>query len=189
LNEPKDFLARLVAKLNQVGMPFMVVGSLASGFHGTIRSTNDFDLVIAPSAEQLGQFLDCLGPDYYVSSAAAWQALAQRSMFNVVDFQAGWKADLIIRKDRPFDLAAFCRRQVATVLETSAPVGSAEDTILSKLEWAKQSESERQLRDALGVVAIQRDNLDREYLSKWAQELGVADLLQNVLREADKLNP
>jgi hypothetical protein len=77
---------------------------------------------------------------------------------------------------------------VSGSLGTTAEVGgvrvqvvSPEDAILSKLEWAKESESERQLRDAAGVAATQGDRLDFEYLRKWAADLGVSDLLEKIL--------
>ena len=63
---------------------------------------------------------------------------------------------------------------------------SPEDTILSKLEWAKKGESERQLRDAAGVLLAQGARLDRSYLLRWAAELGVSDLLSRLLGEVDR---
>ena len=53
----------------------------------------------------------------------------------------------------------------------------AEDTVLSKLEWAKKGSSERQMRDVVGVLSLKGEDLDHGYLDKWASVLGVADLL------------
>ena len=64
---------------------------------------------------------------------------------------------------------------------------SPEDAILSKLEWSKESQSERQFHDALGVAVVQWQRLDKAYLRKWAQELSVADLLETLLNHAEKL--
>jgi hypothetical protein len=183
-----EFLGRLVALLEQAGIPFMVAGSLASGVHGEPRTTNDIDVVISPTAEQLRRFLASLGAAYYVSPQAALEAFHQRSMFNIIDLDTGFKADLILRKDRPFDLEEFGRRRTVTVLGNTAPVASPEDIILSKLEWSAITESDRQIRDALGVVMVQRDSLDLAYLRKWAKELGVADRLEKLLTEAEGLN-
>jgi hypothetical protein len=88
-----EFLQRLVAALDDAGIPYMVAGSLGSSFFGQARATNDADLVIAPTAEQLDRFLSTLG-DWYFDSAAAHQALRDRSMFNVIEFASGSKADL-----------------------------------------------------------------------------------------------
>jgi hypothetical protein len=69
-------------------------------------------------------------------------------------------------------------------------VVSAEDVILSKLEWAKKnSESGQQYRDALGVAVVQYDRLDRDYLYKWAKELQVESSLEELLKQAkEQLN-
>ncbi len=181
----EEFLRRIVEKLTAAGIPHALAGSLASGFHGEPRTTNDIDLVVAPTKEQLDAFIDSLGSDYYVSNESAQDALRNRSMFNIIDFQSGWKADLIVQKDRPFSREEFDRRKTENLSGLQVPIVSPEDVILSKLEWSRISESERQIRDALGVAVVQWRSLDKEYLRKWAEELGVADRLEAVLKDAE----
>lgn len=54
---------------------------------------------------------------------------------------------------------------------------TAEDAILSKLEWAKKGGgSERQLGDVAGIVDVKGPELDRRYIQRWATALGVLDL-------------
>ena len=185
----KDFLARLVTKLENVGIPYMISGSLGSSFHGEPRATNDIDLIISPNAEQLNTFIQSLSEGYYVNPEAVHEAFRNRSAFNVIDHQTGWKADFIIRKDRPFSLEEFGRRIKGNIVGIRVFVISPEDAILSKLEWSKAGESDRQFRDALGVAVVQWETLDKEYLLKWAQELSVETLLENLLRSAEKLQP
>jgi hypothetical protein len=75
----------------------------------------------------------------------------------------------------------FERRARRAVLGVQLPVCTAEDSVLSKLEWAKKGGgSERQLRDVAGIVALQGDALDRAYITRWAEELGVAELWEAV---------
>jgi hypothetical protein len=181
-----DFFDRLLTLLEQAGIPFMVAGSLGSTAHGEPRTTNDIDVILAPTPEQLRDFLASLGSRYYVSPQAAQEAFRQRSMFNVIDLETGFKADLILRKDRPFSLEEFQRRRPVTLLEKTAPVASPEDIILSKLEWSKITQSDRQLRDALGVAVVQGSRLDLAYLRWWAPQLGVADRLEELLAEAER---
>jgi len=185
----RDFLARLVARLDAAGIPFMISGSLGSGFHGEPRATNDIDVVIDPTEAQLNVFIQSLGEGYYVSPEHAREAFRNRRMFNVVDHRTGWKADLIIRKDRPFSVEEFSRRMAGNILGIAASVVSPEDAILSKLEWSKKSQSARQFRDALGVAVVQWESLDRRYLRKWARELAMEQLLDDLLSGAAELRP
>jgi hypothetical protein len=170
-------LSQVLDTLEEVGIPYMIVGSFASGFHGEFRATQDADIVIDPTLEQLRAFLARASDDFYVSAEAATEALTRRGQFNLVHFETAWKIDLIVRKERPFSRMEFTRRQEGFVGDHPAAINSPEDVILSKLEWAKASGSERQIRDAAGVVAAWGEALDWDYLEQWAEELSVSDLM------------
>src|ERR1700704_5354863 len=156
------FLARLTAKLAAAGVPNMVVGSFASSFHGVPRSSQDLDLVIDPQAESLRHFILNLPPqEYYADADAAFDALRRRGQFNVIDMATAWKADLIVRKARPFSIEEMRRRTEGDLLGTRVFLASAEDTVIAKLEWAKAGGgSELQLRDVSGIVQLRSGSLD-----------------------------
>lgn len=105
-------------------------------------------------------------------------------MCKVIDVQTGWKADLIVRKDRPFSREEFGRRLPAQIGDIGLYVATAEDTILAKLEWRKVSESEQQLRDVVGVLCTQ--DVDGDYLRHWADDLGISRSLGEALAAAGK---
>ncbi len=109
----------------------MMTGSHVSSHHGVPRATQDVDVVIDPTPEQLDRFLGLLGDGYYVAQKRL-EKLHRRSLFNVIDLTGGWKADLIVRKDRPFSIEEFQRRQPVTVAGQALSVASPEDAILSK---------------------------------------------------------
>ena len=168
----------------------MLCGSVASSFHGEPRATKDIDLVVDCSRRQLPEFLRRLhGTGWYVSDNAAVQAIENRTMFNVIDPDSGWKADLIVRKDRAFSASEFERRLNAAVLGSDHPsvtLTTPEDTILSKLEWSRDSQSQQQYQDALRVAIVGHQTVNRDYLRQWARELGVGDLLEQLLAEVDE---
>lgn len=167
-------LQLVVARLDAVGIPFMLTGSVAAAAHGAGRATLDLDLVIEATAEQLRTLVASLAsPDLYVSGDAALDALERESMFNVVDVRTGWKADLIIRKSRPFSRAEFARRKPIEFEGTRLWVATLEDMIVAKLEWAKLGGSARQLEDVAGLLRVAAGNLDRAYLDRWLDELGL----------------
>lgn len=179
-----SFLRRLVDRLEQAGIDYMIAGSVGSSLHGRPRATQDVDIVIVTNQTQLQFFIESLGDSYYVNEQAARDALQRCTMFNVIDVENGWKADLIIRKSRAFSHVEFDRRRRIELGEQRLWVVSPEDTILSKLEWTKGRESEVQYGDALGVAIVHYGTLDQDYLVKWANELGVSESLERLLAEA-----
>lgn len=152
----------------------MLTGSFASAHYGVPRSTQDIDFVIEATPVQLQAFVDSLSAaNYYFDVDSAMEALKQRSMFNVIDRATGWKVDLIIRKSRPFSIEEFGRRQSVNLHGIPLFLASAEDAIISKLEWAKLAQSRRQIEDAAAILRVRWDELDHSYLGKWVLELGL----------------
>jgi hypothetical protein len=82
------------------------------------------------------------------------------------------------------------RRRLAVAVDEVSPckvfIAIPEDIILQKLIWHRMGAriSERQWNDVLGVIKVQGDRLDRDYLNYWAQELKVADLVEEAWRNA-----
>ncbi len=179
-----DFLARLTAKLTAAGIPHMVVGSFASSFHGVPRSSQDLDLVIDPDGASLERFLTSLpAQEYYADADAALDALRRRGQFNVIDMATAWKADLIVRKARPFSVEEMRRPMEGDLLGARVLIASAEDTLISKMEWAKLGGgSELQLRDAAGILSLYgSEKLDLGYIERWVRELGLEESWRRLL--------
>ena len=177
-----ELLRRLSVTLDAAGVPYMLTGSLASTLYGEPRSTIGVDVVVVLNSSSLAALLTALPEDrYYVSEDAARDAVRRQGQFNVIDLESGWKVDLILRKRRPFSETEFQRRVTRDVLGVSLTVCTVEDSILSKLEWARLGGgSERQLRDVSAMVALRRSELDLEYITHWAEVLEVGSLWRSV---------
>ena len=179
----EEVLALVLDTLDRCGVAFMVTGSFAGNLHGLPRATQDADVVVEGEWLQLERFIAELGRDFYASRDAAHEALDCEGMFNVIHLETGFKVDLIVRKSRPFSREEFARRRVAGVGGRPRWFASPEDVILSKLEWSKLGNSERQYLDALNVARVQAGALDRAYLLRWADELGVEHLLERLFSD------
>ena len=178
-------IRRALEALQRAGVPYMLTGSFASSFHGAPRTTQDIDIVIAPTLGSLQRLVSEFPQDqYYVSREAALQAYGSESLFNVIDLESGWKIDFIVRKSRPFSVEEFARRREAEVLGTNVTIASAEDVILSKLEWAKMAGSERQITDVAGILRTQGADIDVEYVERWVAVLGVQSEWERASAEA-----
>lgn len=175
--------------LETLGIAYLIGGSWASITHGVMRTTMDADLVADIQPVQISLFVDALKEEFYVDDLSILDAIQYRSSFNLIHLDTMFKVDVFLPKWRPFDKAQFERRGIeiiATEPDRVAWVASAEDTILTKLEWFRMGGevSERQWRDVLGVLKIQDERIDRDYLRQWASHLNVSDLLEQALVEA-----
>ena len=117
--------------------------------------------------------------EYYVSVEAVSTAIAQRSIFNLIHNSSVVKVDFIVLKDTPFSHVEFARRQTISMADFQTTIITREDLILSKLLWARDSQSELQLRDVRNLVT---PVCDMDYLRGWAGRLGISDLLEDQLR-------
>lgn len=181
----KELLRMLIEKLQEAGIEYMICGSVGASFYGLVRATEDTDLVISTGREQLEKFLVLVGDGYYVSSGATVDAFEQIGMFNIIEIEHAWKADLIVKKNDDFSNSAFERRSKRPMLEGQVWVATVEDIILSKLWWGKEAQSQLQYRDSLRIASININNLDRGYMEKWAWKLGVGEQLKFLLTEAE----
>lgn len=179
------FFAEMVKKLEESDIPYMVTGSMGCTVFGEPRSTNDVDIVIDPSQDQLSRLVEDLMKVAYVSDSAAMDAYRRRSMFNVISNESMEKVDLILLKRTPFQKSAFERRSEQDFGTIVADCISPEDAILSKLSWSRKGQSEMQFRDVVGIAANPNNNLDWGYLKQWGSELNLLPRLRKVLEEID----
>ena len=185
-----DVLAALepvVTALEELGVRYRVGGSVASSALGVPRSTLDVDLACELRLADVDALVARLAPTYYVDADVVRDAVRRQSSFNAVHLATMLKVDVFIRKDRPFEDAAFersTRKPLATAVGAREfDFTTAEDIILHKLEWYRLGgeASERQWSDVRGVIAVQREALDHGYLRRWARDLQVSDLLDRAL--------
>jgi len=189
---PFDLIAAMrpvVRQFDRLGVRYYIGGSVASSVYGLARSTLDIDLVADLKPEHVAPLAAALRSDYYVNPSAAADAIARKSCFNLIYLPTNSKVDVFVLKDRAYDREAL-RRIRQDALDPNSPgkffVASAEDVVLAKLEWYRLGDevSDRQWRDILEVLKVQGLSLDHRYLSQWAAELGVADLLQNAWNQS-----
>jgi hypothetical protein len=161
-------------------------GSMVSSIFGKPRYTQDADLTAEPFPGQEAEFMQGLDASYYVSLEAVERAVRERSSFNVIHAASGFKIDVFIAKDTPFERSAYARRRLVELGKEPIYLVSPEDIILFKLDWHRLGGgvSDRQWGDILGVLQVQRDTLDFAHLKHWAEQLGLTEALNRARAEA-----
>lgn len=167
--------------------------------HGEYRATRDVDIIADVRGEHVAGLVQALTGAFYVQAEDIREAIQSavryrndarsRATFNLIHLDTGFKVDIFVYTGRPFESTQLARRQaevVATEPERTVYIASAEDTVLAKLEWYRLGGevSDQQWRDICAVLKVQAIALDREYLSRWARELGITDVLSRALVDA-----
>ncbi|HAA30067.1 MAG TPA: hypothetical protein DCE56_23260 [Cyanobacteria bacterium UBA8553] len=188
LSDPITLALDVANILNALNIPYLVGGSVASGILGEVRATQDIDLVADLPREKVNELIEILQPRFYVSEDAVLDAIDSQRSFNLIDNESLGKIDIFILKDEPFNQTEFQRRTPVVVRppDQTLILPSAEDIILQKLSWYRQGGkvSSVQWRDVLGVMKLQGERLDFDYLVRWGEELKLTELLFQVLRES-----
>jgi hypothetical protein len=186
--EPLQILRVVVSALEKLGVPSMLVGSFASSSHGFPRLTQGADLIVQLNRNQVEGFVEAFSREFYFDRGMIEQAITNQTSFNLIHFESSFKVDFFLLRRGGYAEEEFSRRvlkQIDPRTDFAAYVQSAEDALLSKLQWYRQGGevSENQWRDVIGILKIQAERLDVGYLQKWAEELGISDLLLRARQE------
>ena len=186
--EQSDLLRKLAAELERLGISYLVTGSIATIAYGEPRLTNDIDVVVDLRLDQVDALCAAFpGPDFYCSKDAAVQAARQHFQFNILYPAGGLKNDVIVPADSEFNRSRFSRRlRIPGGPDFDMWLSSPEDVIIKKLEFYKEGQSEKHVRDILGVLKMRGDKVDREYITLWADRLQLTDIWRDILTRADK---
>ncbi len=183
----QELLIKVIEKLNNLEIEYMLTGSIVSSIQGEPRLTHDIDVIIAISKKDIQTILNTFSdPDYYISKPGIKRAITNKTMFNLINSKTGDKVDFWIYKDDSFDRSRFSRKIKKNIIGIEMNISTPEDTILAKLRWIKLSNgSEKQFTDALRIYEIQYNNLDFEYIKKWVTKLKVDKYWDNIKKESE----
>ena len=189
MNSSDDLVAALapvITALDTAGISYCVGGSVASSFHGAARSTMDVDLLCEMTPAHIVRFLACFDHDFYVSDSAVREAVRRRSCFNLIHLPTSFKVDIFVSEGRTFDqnrMQRATRESLGAGTMLCVAMTSAEDSIISKLEWYRRGgeTSERQWEDVSRLARLLGTSADMDYLQDAAESVGVKDLLTQLL--------
>ena len=190
--EPQDILVltEFTGILDSLRIAYAIGGSFASSIYGYVRFTQDVDITTEPFDEKAEKFFELVKSKYYISKQAMYHALDTAESFNVIHLETAFKVDLFVRADTDFQKQIFARRKslrLSDSISRDFSVVSPEDVVLLKLQWYRAGDcsSQIQLSDVIGVLTIQKDRLDFDYLQKWAAALGIDNLLKTAIERID----
>jgi hypothetical protein len=162
-------LHRITKALDDADIPFMVSGSMALIVYTIPRMTRDIDIVIELKQEDIGRFCDIFKEGFYIDILTVEEEVKRRGMFNVIDFETGYKIDFVVLKNEFYRKTEFDRRVRGIVMGCETWLVTLEDLILSKLIWIQVLQSDRQMSDIENL--LENPQVDMDYIHYWCKEL------------------
>ncbi len=188
LAEPIAVTLELAAGLDELGLDYVVGGSIASSMHGIPRATQDIDVVVVLWGKDAEAFVARFEASFYVDRDMVMDAIRRGASFNVIHLATMYKVDVFVAGRSELIREEMSRKLAIELGEPPRKVWvcSAEDIVLQKLDWYEQGNhiSERQWLDVQGVLKVQGAKLDLFYLRRWAASKGLDELLARALQEA-----
>jgi hypothetical protein len=184
--DPLSVAAEITAVLEELRIPYVIGGSVAASLLGEPRSTLDLDIMIDCGADQTRELATRLSETCYVDEETAVDAARMRRSFNAIHLATSLKIDFFFAEDSEFARGILARRTRTSVGGVEMFFYSAPDLIVRKLLWFRLADetSERQWRDVVGLLRMNRGRLNAAGLRVTAVQAGVADLLDTALEES-----
>jgi hypothetical protein len=172
-----DWLFQFVEPLERAGVPYAIVGSVASSVYGEPRATNDVDLLIQLSRDDASKLVQAFSAEHFYVPPAEVIAVelgrAHGGHINVIALESMTKADFY-----PLSAAEaewFSQRRALAIGGRTLWFAIPEAVILHKLRFYREGGSEKHLRDIRGMLAVSAEQIDRARLDQAVAELGLGD--------------
>ncbi len=150
------------------------------------RYTADIDIIIEladKNIKPLAKELLAIDKDVSTDEDMMREALMYHGEFNFIHPQTGLKVDFFVQDNQPYNRLKFKRAVLRDNYGRGISFISPEDLILSKLNWSKESGSEKQQGDIKSVLRNDKLKLDMDYIRAWAQKHDTIDVLEQLISQ------
>ena len=172
--EPKLYQI-FVGNFNRLGIRYMVTGAVASIVYGEPRLTNDIDVVIDLTPRTVEPFLSLFPIEQFYCPPSevilVEIARSQRGHFNLIHHETGFKADIYTSGRDKLNHWGLDNRKLFKIEGDDLWLAPVEYVILRKLEYYREGQSEKHLRDIAGILSISPDQIDFNELNEKVKQL------------------
>jgi len=181
----QNTLSKAVRIFESLSIRYHLTGGITAIAYGEPRMTQDIDIVIdnGAIAERLEQFLQSLSQsDFMFDEGSIRTAVSKGQMFQLLDMRESLKLDVYPRELIPGEIGRSVMIEVFEGMRL--PVASRIDAAASKLVWISKG-SHKSRRDLRQIVRTS-SQVERQAVFDLSVELGLSELLQEVLAEPDE---
>jgi hypothetical protein len=175
-----DLALQVIDALNEAGVGYMLVGSFSSNFYAPPRSTKDMDVVVAIMGDEITRLARRLAPVFTANPQASFEAVTGTRRYRFRSRESLFEVEFFDLGSDPHDQARFERRLRVTFEGRETFIPRPEDVIVTKLRWALGAKRAKDRDDVRNVIAVNRAELDWQYIHRWADSHGTRALLDEI---------
>jgi hypothetical protein len=179
--DPLEIISGMLKALNELHVPYMIVGSLSSNFYGEPRMTKDADFVVQLGDTPLSTLSEKLGPTFRIDRQLGFETVTSTTRYHVFHTESEFMIELFELTADPHNQQRFSRRRQTAFAGVTAFVPTAEDVLIQKLRWYQRGHRQKDIDDAANVLDAQRDAIDLPYIRHWTDQHGTRDLFEKLL--------
>lgn len=172
-----DLVSIFIAKLNKLGIKYIITGSVASIIYGEPRLTHDVDLVIELNKDDISDFVSAFPlEEFYCPPEEVVNVEIKRRLrghFNLIHHETGFKADIYLSGEDPLHQWALDNKKGVEHEGGALWLAPIEYVIIRKLQYYQEGGSEKHVRDIQGILEISADQIDYHFLDKKIQGLNL----------------
>ncbi len=176
----EEIAAAIIDSLNILNAPYMVVGSLSSNYYGIPRSTKDIDIVAQLAAVPPREIVSRLGTRYRLQPQSSFETITSTVRYIIDALDGPFQIELFQLSDDAHDQERFRRRIRKKIFGRDAFLPTAEDVVITKLNWASSREKGKDVEDVRSVIAVQAGSLDWDYIHHWCDVHSTRQLLDSI---------
>jgi hypothetical protein len=178
-----DVVRAVIDSLNQQGVPYMIVGTLATNFYCVPRATQDGDFVVQSQLVEVARHISQNIAGIRFDPQLEFEAVTATKKALLTTEQHGFQIELFELSGDEHDQLRFARRDQVEIMGRTTSIASLEDMIITKLRWSQHEGREKDIADARNLIAVQQDRVDWPYVEQWCDRHGTRYLLDRLRRE------
>jgi hypothetical protein len=166
-------LTQFISDLNSLRIPYMITGAYAVSYFGLPRATHDLDIVVEIKSVDIDKICRKFAKGYIIDEAMIENAVQYCTHFTIIHDKSDLKIDFWVLKETISEKKKFTRRKEVSLFGAPTFIISAEDMVLTKLEWFKRSKNTKHLDDVVGIIRVRAGKLNKAYIMGALEKLGI----------------
>jgi hypothetical protein len=179
----QDVVKAVIRALEELSVPYMLVGSFSSNFYGIPRSTHDADFVVCLENRSIRELSDRLGPGFVLDPQTTFESVTGTYRHIIQVNELPFTVEVFLLSDDPHDQERFRRRCRIVTPQGETWLPTPEDVIVMKLRWSHLGKRRKDVDDVRNVMSVQAGHLDWQYIHSWCDQHGTRELLEEIRRE------